>query len=139
MRFSAAVLAESGAAYPRLQFRLMEDDFIGLTPPKPPAGPSEYRLIELDRLPVDKPVFLECAGRELAVVRRADDAVTVLDNTCPHAGGNLGGGAVEGDTIVCPWHHYRFDLATGRCVHAPTVSVRRYPAAVRHGIVLVAL
>ncbi len=36
-----------------------------------------------------------------------------LDNVCPHRGGPLSEGTIEGGKIVCPWHQFEFDLATG--------------------------
>src|ERR1043165_6107895 len=37
------------------------------------------------------------------------------DNVCPHRGGPLAEGDVIGDEIVCPWHLWSFDVATGVC------------------------
>jgi hypothetical protein len=38
---------------------------------------------------------------------------------CPHLGGPLAEGTVEDGCVTCPWHGYRFDLRTGRCVSGP--------------------
>jgi len=51
-------------------------------------------------------------GRPLCVAR-IGGAVAVLDGTCPHEGGPLGGGIVEDGRVVCPWHGYAFDVHTG--------------------------
>lgn len=32
---------------------------------------------------------------------------------CPHMGGPLDRGTVEGDALVCPWHRFRYDARTG--------------------------
>ena len=37
------------------------------------------------------------------------------DNICPHRGGPLAEGDLIGDEIVCPWHLWSFDVATGVC------------------------
>ena len=39
--------------------------------------------------------------------------INVLDGVCPHEGGPLGEGSIEGGRIVCPWHGYAFDLQSG--------------------------
>ena len=34
-------------------------------------------------------------------------------NTCPHRGGPMGEGELEGHIAFCPWHGWRFDVVTG--------------------------
>lgn len=80
-------------------------------------------------------MFVRAGDRELAVVRRRDDSVIAMENACPHAGGNLGGGDIKDDAIVCPWHQWTFNLSDGRCTHAPAVRVPQYPTTVRNGVV----
>jgi nitrite reductase/ring-hydroxylating ferredoxin subunit len=76
-------------------------------------------------------------GVQVAVCRVSDDEVHVLENTCPHAGGPLGDGVLDGTTLVCPDHGWPFDVRTGRCTLAPHVAVRRWRAWVDGGQVLV--
>ena len=97
-------------------------------------------LIPLDRCRNNAGVFLECAGRELAVFHLTDpDRVFVIDNACPHAAGNLSGGDLSGEVVSCPHHHWKFDLSTGLCPDTPQARVRCYPAKVRDGVVWVDL
>jgi nitrite reductase (NADH) small subunit len=52
--------------------------------------------------------------------------VTALNGVCPHRGGPLGQGIVEGAKIVCPWHGWEFDLATGNNEYTPNLSVSSF-------------
>ena len=36
-----------------------------------------------------------------------------VDGLCPHAGGPLGEGTLNGSMLVCPWHGWEFDCRTG--------------------------
>jgi nitrite reductase (NADH) small subunit len=47
--------------------------------------------------------------------------ICVLDGTCPHEGGPLGEGSIEGGKVVCPWHAYAFDPCTGENDEDPEV------------------
>ena len=47
------------------------------------------------------------------------DGVRVYDAICPHLGGPLLEGRVSARAVVCPWHAYVFDAATGRCLTVP--------------------
>ena len=54
----------------------------------------------------------EVDGRMLCVANR-EGVFSVLDNVCPHRQGPLGQGWMEGNAVLCPWHAWAFDLATG--------------------------
>jgi len=45
------------------------------------------------------------------------------ESVCPHRGGPLGEGDLIGNEIVCPWHLWSFDVATGFCGGNPDISV----------------
>lgn len=60
------------------------------------------------------------------VVRIAGQIIATA-GVCPHEDVGLAGGYLEGGTLTCPGHGYRFELATGRCEHDPTLELRRYP------------
>jgi nitrite reductase/ring-hydroxylating ferredoxin subunit len=62
-----------------------------------------------------------------------------LANRCPHRGGPLGQGFVDGSQVSCPWHNWTFDVTTGANVAGPDQKVARYEVKVEHGQVCVRL
>ncbi|MGO9455245.1 MAG: Rieske 2Fe-2S domain-containing protein [Candidatus Binataceae bacterium] len=82
------------------------------------------------RLPLD----LELDGRRFRIVEIGGDLIA-YSTRCPHSLGPLGDARLEGGTIECPWHGYRFDIRTGRCVSgapcnlAPSPAIRIDPAS----------
>ena len=65
--------------------------------------------------------------RELALFNVAG-VFHAIDNTCPHRGGPLGEGVLEGPIVTCPWHGWRFDVTTGlspvvKTAHVDKVAV----------------
>jgi NAD(P)H-dependent nitrite reductase small subunit len=103
-----------------------------MTPPEP----EWIRLIGADELPPGQSRFLAVSGRELAIFHLADTGrFAVIDNSCPHAGGNLSAGTVADGVVTCPWHQWEFDLSTGACTTSERVCVRRYPVRVEDGVV----
>jgi nitrite reductase/ring-hydroxylating ferredoxin subunit len=38
---------------------------------------------------------------------------------CPHRGGPLNEGKLDGTTVTCPWHGSRFDVCTGAVLQGP--------------------
>jgi NAD(P)H-dependent nitrite reductase small subunit len=64
--------------------------------------------------------------------------VYAVENVCPHAGAALDRGARTGfcgEVVICPFHGWRFDVRTGRCLQIPGESVRTFSARVRDGAV----
>jgi len=86
-------------------------------------------LCELIELTEGQGRYVEIDGFELAVFLHRGN-VTVLDNMCPHAGGNLAGGTIEDGCAVCPLHHWAFRLENGQLRDMPGVAVTRYPTRV---------
>jgi len=76
-------------------------------------------------------------GNKALALFRLDERIVAIDAECPHAGGPLQEGAIEGGCVVCPWHEYAFELATGRCTTDPALSVNTYPVSVEGGAVWV--
>lgn len=52
-------------------------------------------------------------GREIALFN-VGGTFYALDNTCPHQGGPLAEGWIEGAQVTCPWHAWTFYLASGK-------------------------
>lgn len=50
------------------------------------------------------------------VVARTESGFCAVVNRCPHMGFPLGGGRLQGDVIVCPWHNSKFNMCTGENV-----------------------
>lgn len=65
-------------------------------------------------LPVGRVRAVKLDGRTIAICHTAR-GFFALDNTCPHRGGPLAEGDLIGEEIVCPWHLWGFDVATGLC------------------------
>ena len=94
------------------------------------------RVAALADIPDGGCLAVEADGLPLVLIRRGD-SVTALENRCPHAGAPLSEGFVEGDQIVCSWHGWSFDIATGQSVDDPASAVPRHETLVDDGHVLV--
>jgi 3-phenylpropionate/trans-cinnamate dioxygenase ferredoxin subunit len=59
-----------------------------------------------------------------------------IEDTCTHDGGELAGGAVEEDVVICPRHGARFCLRTGSALTPPAYEpVRTFETRINEGFV----
>ncbi|KAF9990254.1 hypothetical protein BGZ75_002887 [Mortierella antarctica] len=86
----------------------------------PPFPNGWYKLARSGEVKPGQVVSVNGLGRSFAVYRgEVDEQVHVLDALCPHLGANMAiGGVVEGDTIKCPFHGWKFG-SDGACVDIP--------------------
>lgn len=85
----------------------------------PPHPAGWYCLMSSTALSRGGVVGTTFVGREAVVFRTHSGAVAAMDAHCPHMGAHMGhGGTVEGESLRCPFHGFRFDL-TGECVATP--------------------
>ena len=66
------------------------------------------------------------AGDRIVALMNVDGQFHALDGVCPHQGGPLGKGELQGKIVTCPWHGWQFDLKSGDCLSSPGESVDRY-------------
>jgi 3-ketosteroid 9alpha-monooxygenase subunit A len=110
-----------------------------------PAFPNGwFQVAYSDELKPGGVMPLSYFGRELVLFRTSDGKANVLDAYCAHLGAHLGyGGKVEGDSITCPFHAWRFD-GCGGCTTVPyakkippKAKMRAWPVNEVNGLILV--
>jgi nitrite reductase (NADH) small subunit len=75
--------------------------------------PTWTQLARVDDLPVGASKECVAAGRVIALFN-VNGRFYALDGVCPHQGGPLGHGLLEGCVVTCPWHGWQFDVTTGQ-------------------------
>src|SRR5216684_8935255 len=84
---------------------------------------------------VGQGTLVESGGVALAVFNGGGGRFYACGAICPHEDGPLAEGWIEGDAVVCPWHGFDFDLATGQCRVAEDLSIGVFATRVVNGMV----
>jgi nitrite reductase (NADH) small subunit len=92
--------------------------------------------IDENALPEGRGTNVLVNGISIALFR-VERQVFAIANACPHRGGPLGHGEVEGFTVTCPWHGWCWDFRTGQNTRQPNAKVLRFEVDVVDGRVLV--
>ena len=73
-----------------------------------------HKLVDLDGLPEGRVMTVTVGHESLCVTRTADGGYGCVGNACPHQGGPLGEGSIEGGWLRCPWHGYDYSPKNGK-------------------------
>jgi nitrite reductase/ring-hydroxylating ferredoxin subunit len=85
----------------------------------------------------DGEVIEAMVGERALAIARVGDEVFALDNVCPHAGGPLGDGVLNGCELTCPWHGWTFDVSSGACTMDPSLTAETVEAKLHGGHIYV--
>jgi 3-phenylpropionate/trans-cinnamate dioxygenase ferredoxin reductase subunit len=68
---------------------------------------------------------------ERVLLARVEEGFYAVGGACTHYGAPLCEGVLRGTTVHCPWHHARFDLASGGATAPPALAdLKRYRVVV---------
>lgn len=92
---------------------------------------GEYVVVaKASEIPVGKFKPVQAGGKNLLVCR-TESGFHVIDDTCTHDDGPLADGWLEGESIECPRHGAKFDVASGRVLCLPAAfPINSYRVAV---------
>jgi thiamine pyrophosphate-dependent acetolactate synthase large subunit-like protein/nitrite reductase/ring-hydroxylating ferredoxin subunit len=103
-------------------------------PPNPrPSTPRRlrwYRAADAAELPEGRVKTVACGSRSVCLTR-FQGQFGALDNRCPHQGGPLGEGSIEGGWLRCPWHGWDYHPLTGAAPGGFDERVPVYPVELR--------
>ena len=78
-----------------------------------------------------KPHLVEAFGTKIVVFQGESGALSAINAYCPHMGADLSRGRVEGDSLACPFHDWRWN-GEGKCTAIPYAEPPVGPLRFRH-------
>jgi nitrite reductase/ring-hydroxylating ferredoxin subunit len=100
--------------------------------------PQFVKMATLDELPPGSAKEVEHDGRIYALFN-VGGRILAIDGICPHQGGPLAEGPVEGTLVTCPWHGWQFELETGTMPIGSRIKQSVYEVKVEGPAILVAV
>jgi len=87
---------------------------------------SWIKVAKVTDVPTNTGLAVEAEGQALALYK-VEDQVYAIDGICPHAGGPMAEGSLNGCLVMCPWHGWEFNVKTGDCDFNPDIKTKTYP------------
>jgi nitrite reductase (NADH) small subunit len=94
------------------------------------------KVAETESIPSGQGLVVEAGGKQIAVFN-CEGRFYGTQNACPHRGGPLADGLLEGTVLSCPWHGYEFDVTSGECHTNPKTPIKTFAVKVEGNAVLV--
>jgi nitrite reductase/ring-hydroxylating ferredoxin subunit/DMSO/TMAO reductase YedYZ heme-binding membrane subunit len=85
----------------------------------------------------DRRAVVTCLSGERVAVFKYDGHLSAISNVCQHQNGPLGEGRIVTDCVVCPWHGYEYNPASGAAPAPFTEKVPTFQLRVEGARVLV--
>jgi nitrite reductase (NADH) small subunit len=104
----------------------------------PIGGANWLRLGRVEEIGLGQGRCFKIGGMQIAVFRPRVGELRAIGAVCPHRAGPLAQGIVGRDTVICPFHGYKFSLFDGRGLDND-FSVASYRLEVRNGEIFVEL
>jgi nitrite reductase (NADH) small subunit len=100
--------------------------------------PTWTQLARVSDVPLGAAQEHVANGRIIALFN-VNGTFYALDGVCPHQGGPLGRGQLEGCVVTCPWHGWQFDVTSGQHQLNPKIVQPRFDVRVEGEWILVDL
>lgn len=79
-----------------------------------------------EMLPENRIKKVRLGNREIGIVR-IEKKIYGFNGFCPHRGASLIQGSIHVGELICPLHHYRFELQTGRSKFGDCADLETFP------------
>ena len=98
--------------------------------------PRWIRIATVDECPPGAGLERVAGDRVVALFNVAGEYFAI-DGVCPHQGGPLGRGQLQGCILTCPWHGWQFDVRTGQHGLNPRLVQPSFPVRVEENAIWV--
>ncbi len=94
------------------------------------------RVARVEEIEPGRALALRIGIRHIAVFN-VSGAFYAVEDACRHMKARLSTGRVEGTTLICSWHGWKYEITTGECHDKEWGCLRTFPVKVEDGEVFV--
>jgi nitrite reductase/ring-hydroxylating ferredoxin subunit len=101
-----------------------------------PESYKEVNVGQAEEIPDGSRKIVQIEDLSIGIFHHKGEWIA-LRNHCLHVGGPVATGLLEDDTLVCPWHGFRYCVLNGELLIDPALKLDRYEVTQRNGQVFV--
>ena len=91
-----------------------------------------HKVAKYSDIDEGKAQVIRIEGHEPIALFKFQGKLYALDNSCPHRGGSLGDGHLDGKEVICPWHAWSFDITNGQCSTDAEFKQKLFPLKIEN-------
>ncbi len=84
------------------------------------------KVAKKSEIPDDTGHLVHADDQDIALFKSGGKVFAVYAY-CPHQGGPMNEGRIDGKMAMCPWHGWEFDVTNGKCIFNPAIKLPTYP------------
>ena len=82
-------------------------------------------VLNLKDITLGKIKLVKIKDQEIAVYN-VKNKIYATQNKCLHEKGPLNEGSLDNNTVMCPWHGWRYNIENGSCKNVPGLKLKTY-------------
>lgn len=96
------------------------------------------KVAQTSEIPAGQGKCVEVDDKRIAIFN-VDGKFYAIDDVCPHQGGPLGEGELDGIVVTCPWHGWEYDVTTGVNMFETDVKQEQFEVKIEGDDILIAV
>ena len=97
---------------------------------------SFFKVATVSEVPAGTGKAVRPKGVSVALFN-VDGEFHAVDGVCPHQGGPLGEGILDGAVVTCPLHFWQFDVVKGHAPDLPEAAITKFRVKIEAGEIYV--
>ena len=86
---------------------------------------------KVSELPIKLGKTVTIGTKEIAVFKLENGEIRAIENRCPHKGGVLAEGMVNGEYVFCPLHDWKISVNDGKVQEPDVGCVQKYGVEIK--------
>lgn len=112
---------------------LLQMDLPEFNPDNLITQPGWHKLLDVNELVTGETRHININGTGVFVYTDEPGSVLVFDQRCPHQGTAMTSECLQGNTLSCPKHGWKFDIANGECIDKGDKPLKQLEYKIENG------
>ena len=97
---------------------------------------QKVKCCKIEDIPEGKSIERKIIARKIVLFNESGH-ITAMESECRHMKAPLSLGKVEKGVVTCHWHHWKYDIKSGKCLTRDNMDLKKFETETIDGWVYV--